>query len=222
MPQYLESVRPRGNQHRPRDRNLAGWAAAGGDDLIELGGHLTLWPWRGRRGTAVGLALAVLVAGLLLGFWAGRLTAPHQARPVRTPKPTATFGPLASGIVFTGNRCAVQHGRTLQLGIEVANQSGSAVSVQWIKSVLPGHGLRQIGSEVGTCGSVPVPGGAPVTSIVPGATAWLTATFAVEIKCPAPLPVLFVVDYASSAKSSAQYYQGFPDLAPVAYSGCRG
>jgi hypothetical protein len=222
--QYLVTVRPRGDEHRSRDQGLAGRAAAGSDDVIDLGGHLRLWPWRSARGTAAGMALAALVVGLLLGFGAGRVTAGQKARPTSTPRPSATAAPLigTGGIVFTGNRCAVQRGRALQLGIEVANQSGSAVSVLRIDSVLPGHGLRQIGSAVATCGSVPVPGGVPVTSIVPGATAWLTGTFAVEVKCPAPLPVLFVVEYASSATRSSQYYQGFPDLASVPYTGCRG
>jgi hypothetical protein len=227
-PKYGETVAPAGGEeYRPGGRAARPQAGAA-DDLVELGGHLTLWPWRGMRGRAMGLAAAALAAGLVIGFGTGRLTAPHK--PAVTPKPaiTAISAPsgtdlpqIGSGIVFTGNRCAVQHGRKLQLGIEVANESGHTVSVLRIGSVIPGHGLRQLSSETATCGSVPVPGGKPVTSIEPGSTAWLTATFAVLVRCPAPQPVLFVVGFGSQVSRYSDYYQGFPDLGSVPYTGCR-
>lgn len=227
-PQYGETVGPAGGEeYRPGSR--AGRPRAGGpDDLVELGGHLTLWPWRGMRGRAVGFALAALAAGLVIGFGTGRITAPGKLAATPGPTitaisaPSATGGPqVGSGIAFTGNRCAVQHGRKLQLGIEVANESGHAVSVLRISSVVPAHGLRQLSSETATCGSVPVPGGRPVTSIEPGSTAWVTATFAVLVGCPAPQPVLFVIGFGSAAGRYSDYYQGFPDLGSVPYTGCR-
>jgi len=196
----------------------------GESDLIEIGGHPRLWPWLGARGTTAGIALAALAVGLLLGFAAGRHTGGAKARPApRTTEKTAVAVPLIgdAGIIFTGNRCAVQHGRTLQLGIEIDNQSGSTITINRIRSKLPLGGLRQISSEVGACGSVTVPGGSPVTTVAAGTSTWLTATFAVKVRCPAPLPVLFVVDYAISKKAASVYYEGFPDLGPVPYTGCR-
>jgi len=104
----------------------------GESDLIEIGGHPRLWPWLGARGTTAGIALAALAVGLLLGFAAGRHTGGAKARPApRTTEKTAVAVPLIgdAGIIFTGNRCAVQHGRTLQLGIEIDNRAAKLYDV---------------------------------------------------------------------------------------------
>jgi hypothetical protein len=192
--------------------------------VIETGGHLTLWPWRGARGTTIGIALAALVAGLLLGYAAGHLNAGAKGRPARATA-TKTAAPVSlpgiADISFTGNRCAIQHGRTLQLGIEIDNRSGSTINVDQIRSKVPLSGLSQIGSELGTCGSLQVLGGLPLTTVVDGATAWLTLTFVVKVRCPAPYPVLFVMSYDISGKKTSVYFDGFPDLSLVPYTGCR-
>jgi len=197
---------------------------AGRGDLIELGGLPAAWPWRGLRATTIGVAAVALVAGLLLGFAAGHLTASPKRGPARPVSSTSAAAPPSevSAIFYTGNRCAVQHGRTLQLGIEIDNRSGHTITVDRIKSALPLGGLRQIGSELATCGSLQVPGGVPLTTIADGASAWLTMTFAVQVRCPAPAPVLFVISYAIAGKVSSMYFDGFPDLGTVPYTGCRG
>ncbi|HXP18757.1 MAG TPA: hypothetical protein VN840_03825 [Streptosporangiaceae bacterium] len=218
---------PDGGERRPAGDSV--WAGtprgiAGHGDVVETGSPLTLWPWRGARGTATGIALAALVAGLLLGYTAGHLTASTGGGPAKAAATrTATAVPLPgiADVSFTGNRCAIQHGSTLQLGIEIDNQSGSTINVDQITSKVPLGGLRQIDSELGTCGSLQVPGGLPLTTIVDGATAWLTLTFAVKVRCPAPYPVLFVMSYDISGKKTSVYFDGFPDLGLVPYTGCR-
>jgi len=223
---------PDGKRRRPERDGLRAWrppAEAPGDagdgDLVEAGGQPTLWPPRGARGTAVRLAALALAAGLLLGFAAGHLTA-KPAMPARAAGAQARIaaaGPLdrTAEIFFTGNRCAIAHGRTLQLGIEIDNRSGSTITVSQISSALPEGGLRQIGSELATCGSLAVPGGLPLSTVASGASAWLTMTFAVKVRCPAPYPVLFVIKYAAAGKTTSMYFAGFPDLSQVPYTGCR-
>jgi hypothetical protein len=189
----------------------------GDGDLIEIGGRPALWPGRGARAVAVGLALAALGAGFLLGFAAGQHASPGKTRPravTRVPLPGEPQ------IFYTGNQCAVQRGRTLQLGIEIDNRSGQPIDVSRIRSVLPRGGLRQLSGEVATCGSLVVPGGLPLTTIVDGASAWLTMTFAVKVRCPASYPVLFVINYTIAGKVASEYFDGFPDLSLVSYSGC--
>ena len=223
---YREIVRsPDGHEQHQADESA--WArkpaSGSGGDLIEIGGNLTLWPWRGGRGTTVGFALVALVAGLLLGFAAGHLTGRTSRTPPKTAAKSITVVPLegTGQIFFTGNRCAVQHGRMLQLGIEIDNRSGNTVTVDQIRSVLPLGGLRQVSSELATCGSLSLPGEAPLTTIANDASAWLTVNFAVTAKCPAPNPVLFVISYAALGKPASMYFNGFPDLSLVPYTGCR-
>ncbi len=153
--------------------------------MIEIGGsgRRPRWPWRGVRRTAAGIALAALAAGLVVGFGAGRLTAVPKTRHTRPPASTASL-PLNSttNIFFTGNRCALQRGTALQLGIEVDNLSGHTITVDQIRSELPLRGgLVQISSELATCGSLITPGGEPLTTIGNGASAWLSITFVVGV-----------------------------------------
>lgn len=199
----------------PGGHERAGRADRTGADVIEAGGRPVPWPRLGPRGTTAGVAVAALIAGLLLGFLGGHLTAGTASRQAAAAAP---LGPAA--ITFTGSRCAVQHGRTLQLGIEIINQSGSAVAVGRVRPVLPLGGLRPVASQWGPCGSLPGPVPEQPASLPAGATAWVAITFDVLVRCPAALPVQFNVSYRQSGKTAAAQLDSFPDLGPVPYSGC--
>lgn len=99
------------------------------------------------------------------------------------------------------------------------NQSASAVTLGRIRPLLPLGGLRATASSWGTCGAVPEAGAFP-PSLGSGATDWLTVTFDVLVRCPAPLPVQFEVTYLQSGRVAAARFDGFSDLGQVPYSGC--
>ena len=180
------------------------------------------WRWR---------CLAIgLIAGYLVGHEQARpsalfrptaapaVSAASSAAPgVATPRPTVTI--TVPDLTATGNRCAVQDGTTLQLGIEVANQSSRTVAVSRFQAVLPIGGLRATTESVGTCGALA--SGAPTSVMLPaGATEWLTITFRVLVRCPGPYPVQFQVSYIDSGTLTTTQLDEFPDLGQVTYSGC--
>jgi len=193
-------------------------------DLIEMGGHRPRWwPFGDARGPAISIAFAALVAGLLLGFIGGHLQAGTRGRPARAATTHATVRPVGDFVVSaTGSRCAVQRGRTLQLGIEIMNRSDRTVVLRQIKSVLPLGGLREIATQWGTCGSLPLPGPGlgRSNSLAPGATGWLTVTFDVLIGCPQALPVYFRVSFVQASRLVTADLDSFPDLSQVQYSNC--
>ena len=120
----------------------------------------------------------------------------------------------------TGSRCAVQLGHTLQLGIEIMNQSDRTVVLRHIEPVLPLGGLREIASRWGPCGSLPEPGLGQASSLAPGATGWLAVTFDVMVGCPQPLPVLFKVSFVQASRLATADLDSFPDLGQVRYNNC--
>jgi hypothetical protein len=224
---YGQEVELPGDRKRPAQRVSGEPARSPGSaddaDLIEMGGHSPRWPWRSARGPTIGLALAALFAGLLLGFVGGHLQASAKGRPARTvAKALITARQLGSAaIIMTGHRCAVQFGRTLQLGIEIVNQSGSPVTLRQVRPVLPLGGMHPVASQRGTCGSLPPwPGAEQANSLDAHATEWLTATFDVMIRCPEPLPVEFKVSYLQSGRLATAALLGFPDLGQVKYKNC--
>ena len=191
--------------------------------MIEMSGHPPGWPWGTARGPAISIALAALAAGLLLGFAGGRLQAGANGRPGRAaPSATAVFAVGDTAITMTGNRCAVQLGHALQLGVEVVNQSDRAVALRQIEPVLPLGGLKAVASRWGTCGALPELGPGPhqATALGPGATGWLTVTFDVMVGCPQPLPVQFKISYVQAGRLVAAELPGFPDLGQVRYNNC--
>ena len=191
--------------------------AAGAAGVIEMGGHPPRWPWGTARGPAISIVLAALAAGLLLGFAGGRLQAGANGRPAR-----AATGVGATAITMTGNRCAVQLGHALQLGVEVVNRSDRTVALRQIEPVLPLGGLKAVASRWGTCGALPElgPGPGQATALGPGATGWLTVTFDVMADCPQPLPVQFKIGYAQADRLVTAELPGFPDLGQVRYNNC--
>jgi len=199
----------------------------GRDDVIEngdRGNRPAWWPgWIGQRTIAV--AAAALAVGLIAGYLGGHLQgrAPQPLRPAGATSPLtsqrSTPPGTAPALGATGNLCAVQHGTTLQLGVEVANQSDQALAVGDFRAVLPIGGLRATAATVGTCGALPTE--ASTSLMLPaGATEWLTVTFHVLVRCPQPYPVEFVVSYTAAGKMSTAQLDEFPDLGQVTYSGC--
>jgi len=224
---YCRDVEPPVYRDRPAHGVLAGLGespgAAGDADVIEMGGHPPRWPWGTARGPAISIVLTALAAGLLLGFIGGRLQATANGRPARAATSAATVFPVgATAITMTGNRCAVQLGHALQLGVEVINQSDRTVALRQIAPVLPLGGLRAVASRWGTCGALPElgPGRHQATALGPGATGWLTVTFDVMVGCPQPLPVQFKISYVQAGRLVTAELPGFPDLGQVRYSNC--
>jgi hypothetical protein len=218
---YGQEMEPPVNRSRPAH---GAWAGAGESpdtaddaDVIEMGGHLLRWPWGSARRPAVSIALVALVAGLLLGFLGGHFQAKSTGRPGRA---AAALPAGSTAISATGNRCAVQLGHTLQLGIEIMNESDLTAALRQIKPVLPLGGLRAIASQWGTCGSLPGGGPEQATSLAPGATGWLTITFDVMVGCPQPIPVGFKVSYMQAGRLATTELDSFPDLGQVRFNKC--
>jgi hypothetical protein len=193
-----------------RDIELHGPGRAG-PDIIESAPRR---PLPGRTVLAA-FALAVVVAAAG-GYVAGQR---HPSTPA--PKPSALA--RAEAISGTGDRCSVQQGRRLQLGTEIANRSTEPVTLQYIAAKLPLGGLRATARAWGSCGQLPSAVTAGRLPLAVGATTWLTMTFDVLVPCPAPLPVLFTVEYAQSGRSGVADVPAFPDLGDVPYRGgdCR-
>jgi hypothetical protein len=173
-----------------------------------------------------------------------------QAYPPPAPgEPAYSSGLGISGLsalAQTGGECSVQHGRDLQLGVEVINLSEKAVTLGQAKPVLPLGGLRLVSQQWAPCGAVSpswqaadggmivyvksstgeviegsaIPTGAAV--LPPNGTAWLSATFQVLVSCPRPLSVQFSVGYQENGRTSTAQLAGFLDLGQVTYTGCKG
>jgi hypothetical protein len=202
-----------------------------GNDIIGNGDERDrpAWPLGrlGRRtNVLVVLALAIgLIAGYLGGHQQARTTAAPPPVPTTSPRPSPratapAYPSLVPALTATGNRCALQRGKTLTLGVEVANQSPRAINVGRFRAVLPLGGLRATAASVGTCGALYT--GAPFSpALAAGATEWLTITFDVLVRCPQPLPVQFAVSYTGSGKAATAQFDEFPDLGEVAYGGCQ-
>jgi hypothetical protein len=186
-----------------------------------MGGRSPRFSWRGAWGPTVGIAVAALAAGLLLGFMGRHRQASLGHGPPRAAAALSSVPAAADTIIATGNACAVQLGHTLQLGVEIANQSDRAVALRQVRAVLPLGGLRETGSGPGPCGALAGPGTPPPAALGPGATGWLHATFDVLVRCPGPLPVGFRVGYAQGGQLASADLSPFPDLSQVPYRGCK-
>jgi hypothetical protein len=221
--------------------------------------------WRPSRGAAI-LGIAGLIVGLAAGYALGYR---HLGQPVRPPTaagavPSAGAGPAAppnpaasvgvyssslsvaglSGLAQNGGECSVQHGRDLQVGVEVINLSGTPVTLGQVRPILPLGGLRLVSQQWAPCGAIVPAGqaagsgtiifigpstgeveagnGANAAVLPPYGAAWLSVTFRVLVTCPSPLPVLFSVSYQENGQTDTAQLPGFPDLGQVAYTGCKG
>ena len=222
--------------------------------------------WRPSRGAAI-LGIAGLIVGLAAGYTVGyrhlgQAVPPSRAnaagaiptavaRSAAPPDPAASAdGPGAyssslsiaglSGLSQTGGACAVQRGRELQLGVELINLSGTAVTLGKVRSILPLGGLLPISQQWAPCGAISsswqategssfvfinastgeVEAGSS-TVLPPYGTAWLSVTFRVLVACPGPLPVQFSVSYQENGRTGTAQLPGFPDLGQVTYTGCK-
>jgi hypothetical protein len=227
---------------------------------------LPAFGWRPSRGAAI-LGIAGLVVGLAAGYALGYR---HLGQAVAPSRPTAAGavpsavtgsavppdsaaspgGPGAyssslsiaglSGLAQTGGACSVQRGRDLQLGVELVNLSGTAVTLGKVRSILPLGGMLPISQQWAPCGAISsswqaTEGGSFVfidastgkveagssTVLPPYGTAWLSATFRVLVACPGPLPVQFSVGYQENGRTRTAQLPGFPDLTQATYTGCK-
>jgi hypothetical protein len=228
-----------------------------------------------RGATVLGIAglIVGLAAGYAIGFrHPGQAVRPPQTAPSRVtaaaaaPSTVVGFAAQAypppppggaayssglgitglSGLAQTGGECSVQHGRDLQLGVEVINLSEKPVTLGQAKPILPLGGLRLVSQQWAPCGAVSpswqaadggmivyvksstgeviegsaIPTGAAV--LPPNGTAWLSATFQVLVTCPRPLSVQFSVGYQENGRKGTAQLAGFLDIGQVSYTGCKG
>ncbi len=130
--------------------------------------------------------------------------------------------------------------------MEVINLSDTAVTLKRARPVLPHGGLSLVSEQWAPCGAlspswqaadggmvvfvksstgvVEVGSSTPASAAVlpPNGTAWLSATFRVLVGCPSPLPVQFNVSYQENERTDTAQLAGLPNLAQVAYTGCKG
>lgn len=174
-----------------------------------------------------------LLAGLAVGYTAGARHAGEHAAPptpsgstapARATAPAAPFSAGGFPLSQSGPQCSVQHGRKLQVGLQITNLSRAAVRLRRVGVVLPLGGLRVTSKAWGPCGELPASGQAPgriPPTLGRGASSWFSVTFQVLVRCPKPLPVQFTLDYEQQGRPAAIRLPGFPDLGQIPYSGCR-
>jgi hypothetical protein len=226
--------------------------------------------WRPSRSAAI-LSIAALIVGLAAGYALGYrhlgqavrqspttaagAVSPAVASSAASPYPGVASavdpgGPSSSlgiaglsGVAQNGGECSVQHGRDLQVGVEVINVSGTPVTLGQVRTILPLGGLRLVSQQWAPCGAI-VPAGQAAGSgaiifigastgeveagnganeavLPPYGAAWLSVTFRVLVACPSPLPVQFSVSYQENGRTGTAQLPGFPDLGQVPYTGCK-
>ncbi len=203
------------------------------DDLVELGQERSRLPelprlpgWRPSRSAAV-FAAVVLAAGLAVGYAAGYrhlLAQPEKRATAAAPSASASAAvlPLADSSAVSQDRssCSTQTGHELQLGVQLTNQSSVPVVLQTARFAVPVGGLKQVTWQWAPCGALPGGPGQADEILPAGTSIWLTATFAVQVRCPAASSVELTVGFITQGHSVTAALAGFPDLSQVAYSGC--
>ena len=205
---YRGSVKPTGYDHEAADPSI---------DVLTSGGRSgpLFASWRSARP-----ALSVVIA-LVVGGVAGYLTGSGRSSPALAPTPESSFDASGTSVVVgTGARCSSQQGTTLQIGLEVANRSTKPVTLDQITVALPLGGLHTVSSSWSACGQLDPRDGREPLHLGPVATAWLSMTFDVLEQCPAPLPVLFTVEYSFQGQVKQDDVGGFRDLGEVPYDRC--
>lgn len=194
------------------------------EDVLEQGGRrFPVLNWRPSRGAAL-LGTAGLLAGLAAGYAAGEWRAGSSARPPQRPQaatsPTAPAAAVTPALTQSTATCATQIGRELQLGVQITNQSGTALTLRRVEPVLPMGGLSAVSQQWAPCGTLPTGQDQPGGRLASGASTWFTITFKVLLGCPRPLPVQFTVDYDWHGQRATASLPGFVDLGEVPYTGC--
>lgn len=210
------------------------------DDLLELGGRSSRLPrlpdkwrsrlpgWRPSRGAAA-FAVAALVVGLAAGYAAGdrqarggaAIPAPSASASASKPAPATSFSFAGSpALTQDTGACSAQTAQGLQLGVQVSNQSTQPLTLRTARAVLSVSGLKEVGWQWSVCGALPNGLGQANQILLPGQSTWMTVTFKVQLRCPAPYPVQFSVGYLVRGKSVSASLPGFPDLSQVPYRGC--
>lgn len=191
----------------------------GAADADVIGGR-TPRRWTVSPGWLAGFLAVVLAAGIGVGYLIDR-PGRHRAA---APTVTVTAAPSAPAFILDpiNNLCygipAPPH--QLMLGVEVANNTKSPVVLDSLVGAFPLGQLRQVDTQVGQCddNSTERVNGHVVD---PGAAVWLSLTVEVLIACPAPLPVVFKLNYhGSDGSPGSQEVPGFPDLGGIPYRGC--
>jgi hypothetical protein len=190
---------------------------------VELGNRrLPGFGWRPPRGTVLAAAAALLI-GLIVGYVAGDRQARHGAGSLSSPgsaPPAATFPTGIAALSQSSSQCAAQIGSALQLGVQVTNESATALTLRRVEAILPLGGLKATAQAWGPCGALPGAGAALDDVLPGGASTWFTVTFRVLVKCPAAFPVQFILDYDQHGRAATAHLPGFADLGGVPYAGC--
>jgi hypothetical protein len=160
--------------------------------------------------------VVLIVAGAMVGYVIG---AQRGDTTTVTPSPPATPA-VVQPLAATTKRCSVQLEDRLQLGIEIVNESTTALTLNQVRAVLPMQGLRATVTTWGGCGQLP-PAATGDYPLAAGATTWLTITFDVLVACPGPRPVRFTVPYTQAGRSGFADLPGFPDLSGVPYTSAK-
>ena len=202
-------------------------------DILEMDSHRITVLSRRPPLIVVVLAAVTLLAGLAVGYAVGQRHAKQAAAaprfPVSAPGAAAAGAAGAAGTVGavgalsqTDRQCSVQIGHTLQLGVQVTNQSATGVTLRRVQAVLPlAGGLKATGQAWGPCGELAGPSGSvPDTTLPPGGSTWFTVTFKVLVKCPDAFPVQFSLDYDQLGRAATVDLPGFADLGQVPYASC--
>jgi hypothetical protein len=211
-------------QRREPDSSPVTGVGSDGDILEMDSGRITVLSHRPPL-IAVVLAAVTLLAGLAVGYAVGQRHVKNAAAAPRFPV-TAPAAPGAAGaagaLSQTDRRCSVQIGHTLQLGVQVTNQSATDVTLRRVQAVLPlAGGLKATGQAWGPCGELLGPSGSvPDTTLPPGGSTWFTVTFKVLVRCPGAFPVQFTLDYDQLGRAATVNLPGFADLGQVPYASC--
>jgi len=221
---FIEQGAGPGGSQRPRF-DATRWLGFLGPDF---GGDR--WRRRPSRGAAV-LAAVTLLAGLGAGYAAGkgaRGAAPAPARlspaiVVTTPSaPSNPFAEVDPPIEQFPESCSAQTGSELQVGVEVENDSATAVNLVGVKTTFPESNgvLREVSWMWEPCGAISYGLYQSTVDLEPGASAWLSVTLKVNVPCPEPYPVQFSVTYIRGGTAGTAQLPGFPDLGSVPYNHC--
>jgi hypothetical protein len=179
--------------------------------------------------------IALLLVGFVLGWGVGYDQGTGDAPPDESAAPPAPVGTSApvegggvAGLRATGERCAVQVGDQLWLGLELLNSGPGRIVLRRVRINLPLGGLEETSVLLGACGQIEAldasqdAGGNPEAEVDESATAWVSGIFDVQDdECPAPYPVQFLVDYTDPSGGNYAVASGsFNDLGDVEYSAC--